>query len=69
MVLSKIFHYFSETINYKQMQHDNQGDQLCPKVQERLLDCGKTFEFTVWAYSPEGIEGEKYSKHVETKPC
>jgi hypothetical protein len=47
----------------------NNADNDCEVVEERQLDCGTSYVFTVWAYSPTGLQGEQVKRFLNTNPC
>ena len=57
-------------IFFPENENKRYGDEeLCPTIQQRELDCNTDFSLTVWAYSPEGKEGERLTTSVKTQPC
>ena len=70
-----IFPYVFKIIFFKKLYFfpENQkryaDEELCPTIQQRELDCNTDFSLTVWAYSPEGKEGERLTTSVKTQPC
>ena len=48
---------------------DDDEDESCEIIEQDMLDCNTHYVFTVWAYSPTGLEGEKEEIEVVTKSC